>query len=469
MSLLKEDPDSTNDPYALTADGIQEPPRTWKGSVRFFGPGLIISASVVGSGELIATTALGAQAGFAILWLIIVSTSVKVAVQIEFARWTISTGTPAMTGVNKVRPRMGRVGWITALWWVMALAKLIQLGGIVGATAAAFSTLFPVGRDPLGTTSLTVWTAVVVAATIAFLYSNKYGLIERGAIALVTVFVLITLTIAAGLPFTEYGYDAGDLASGFALSIPAGALGLAIAAFGITGIGSDEIVSYQYWCLEKGYARWAGPNDGSEAWARRANGWIKVMQRDAMLSWVVYTIGTVAFFIMGASVLHPQGLVPEGNQMMVTLSRMYTDALGEWAHAGYLVGAIAVLGSTLWASLPSWARVWTNALADLGVLRWTDERVRNRWLKVFTVIFPIIWGASFLVWSDPVLMIQIGGFAGALFLVGVVVAVWHLRRTETDERVRGGRAFNIALVISSIAIALLGVYTLLTSLGFEIG
>jgi hypothetical membrane protein len=194
-----------------------------------------------------------------------------------------------------------------------------------------------------------------------------------------------------------------------------------------------------------------------------------VMQRDAMLSWVVYTIGTVAFFIMGASVLHPQGLVPEGNQMMVTLSRMYTDALGEWAHAGYLVGAIAVLGSTLWASLPSWARVWTNALADLGVLRWADERVRNRWLKFFTVVFPMVWGASFLVWSDPVLMIQIGGFAGALFLVGVVVAVWYLRRTETDARVHGGRAFHLTLVVSSIAIALLGVYTLLTSLGFEIG
>jgi Mn2+/Fe2+ NRAMP family transporter len=469
MSLRTERPVRSTDPYTLTAEGIQEPPRTWKGSVRFFGPGLVISASVVGSGELIATTALGAQAGFAILWLIIVSTTVKVAVQIEFARWTISTGTPALTGINKVPPRMGRVGWITALWIVMALAKLIQLGGIVGGTAAACSVLFPVGGDPLGTTSLTVWTAIIVVATIAFLYSNKYGLIERGAIALVTVFVLMTLAIAAGLPFTAFGYGAGDLASGLTFTIPAGALGLAIAAFGITGVGSDEIVAYQYWCLEKGYARWTGPNDGSEQWARRANGWIKVMYRDAMLSWVIYTVGTLAFFIMGASVLHPQGLAPEGNEMISTLSHMYTDSLGEWANVAYLIGAIAVLGSTLWASLPSWTRVWTNVLAELGVLRWQDERVRTRWIKVFTVLFPLIWGVSFLAVSQPVIMIQIGGFAGALFLVGVVVAVWYLRRTETDERVRGSRAFNLTLVISSAAIALLGVYTLLTVFGVEIG
>lgn len=52
----------------------------WKSSLRYLGPGLIISASIVGSGELIATTALGAEARFALLWLVIMSTTVKVAV-----------------------------------------------------------------------------------------------------------------------------------------------------------------------------------------------------------------------------------------------------------------------------------------------------------------------------------------------------------------------------------------------------
>ena len=43
------------DPYTLTADGIKEPPVGWKNSFRYLGPGLILSASIVGSGELIAT------------------------------------------------------------------------------------------------------------------------------------------------------------------------------------------------------------------------------------------------------------------------------------------------------------------------------------------------------------------------------------------------------------------------------
>src|ERR671915_2404190 len=108
------------DPYTLTADGIKEPPVGWRASMRYFGPGLILSASIVGSGELIATTALGAQAGFVLLWLVIVSTLVKVAVQIELARWTISTGQPALTGYNRVPPRFGRIGWVNVLWIVVA-------------------------------------------------------------------------------------------------------------------------------------------------------------------------------------------------------------------------------------------------------------------------------------------------------------------------------------------------------------
>ncbi|QYJ15914.1 hypothetical protein Rxycam_01744 [Rubrobacter xylanophilus DSM 9941] len=451
-----------DDPYHLTPEGIKEPPEGWIESLRYFGPGLILSASIVGSGELIATTTLGAQAGFAILWIVIVSTLVKVAVQIELARWTISTGQPALTGYNKVPPRFGTIGWVNVLWVVMALSKVLQIGGIVGGVAVAFSVLFPIGGDPLGFRSILIWTVLVAGGSIALLYSNRYGLIERGAVLLVGVFTFVTIAIAFGLPFTPFGYGAGDLASGLGFQIPAGALGAAIAMFGITGVGADEITFYTYWCVEKGYARWVGPNDGSEEWARRARGWINVMYKDAFLSWVIYTFGTLAFFIMGAAVLNPQGLVPEGNEMITTLSRMYTDTLGEWASVGFLIGAIAVLGSTLWAAIPSWSRMFTNLLATVGLLDWQNTTTRLRCIRAFTVILPIVWGTAYLFIQAPVIMVQIGGVMTGVFLLAVVVCVWYLRRTEIDRRLYGGAAFNALLVVSSIAIALLGVYTILS-------
>src|SRR5918994_1776115 len=152
----------TDDPYHLTTEGILEPPTGWVDSLRHLGPGLILSASIVGSGELIATTALGAQAGFVILWMVIFSTLVKVAVQVELARWTISTGQPALTGYNKVPPRFGPIGWVNALWTLMALSKVLQIGGIVGGVAVALSIMLPLGGDPLGFTSTLIWTIIVV-------------------------------------------------------------------------------------------------------------------------------------------------------------------------------------------------------------------------------------------------------------------------------------------------------------------
>jgi len=463
--VLLKSVEPTDDPYHLTPEGIKEPPKGWRQSLRYLGPGLILSASIVGSGELIATTTLGAQVGFAILWMVIFSTLVKVAVQIELARWTILTGEPALTGYNKVPPRIGRIGWVNVLWLLLALSKILQIGGIVGGVAIAFSVLFPIGGDPLGFTSTLIWTVIVVAGSIAMLYSNNYGLIERGAVLLVVTFSAITILIALGLPFTPFAYGADDILGGLTFAIPAGALGAALAMFGITGVGADEITFYTYWCVEKGYARWVGPNDGSEEWQRRADGWIRVMYKDAFVSWVIYTFGTLAFFIMGAAVLNPQGLVPEGNEMITILSRIYTDTLGGWASILFLVGAIAVLGSTLWAAIPSWSRMCTNLLATVGVLDWQDAPTRLRWIRTFTVALPIVWGAAYLLIQAPVIMVQIGGVMTGIFLLGAVAAVWYLRNTEIDPRQRGGNLFSVALIISSIAIVALGVYSAVSVFG----
>ena len=71
---------------------IREPPKGFFSALRFLGPGLILSAAIVGSGELIATTALGAQVGFALLWVVLFGCLVKVAVQLEYGRYAICHG-----------------------------------------------------------------------------------------------------------------------------------------------------------------------------------------------------------------------------------------------------------------------------------------------------------------------------------------------------------------------------------------
>ena len=91
------------DLYTRCSSGILAPPETFAASLRHLGPGFILSASIVGSGELIATTIMGAKAGFALLWFIIFSCVIKVAVQLEFGKHAVSSGETTMESLNSLQ------------------------------------------------------------------------------------------------------------------------------------------------------------------------------------------------------------------------------------------------------------------------------------------------------------------------------------------------------------------------------
>jgi len=131
----------TRDPNAA----VQTPPTSIRGILSKLGPGLIIAGSIVGSGELIATTTTGAKGGFALLWLIIIGCLIKVFVQIELGRYTITTGVTSIKGLSMLPgPRIGRGNWFIWYWFVMFIFIMGQLGGIVGGVGQAMSISMPI-------------------------------------------------------------------------------------------------------------------------------------------------------------------------------------------------------------------------------------------------------------------------------------------------------------------------------------
>jgi Mn2+/Fe2+ NRAMP family transporter len=132
---------------AIPTSEIQEPPTSFSGIFRKLGPGLIIAASIVGSGELIATTKTGAQAGISLLWLIIVGCIIKVFVQVELGRVAISQGETTLTSLNRIPgPRLG-VSWIIWYWLIMMIVGFGQLGGIIGGVGQAMALAQPLTGD----------------------------------------------------------------------------------------------------------------------------------------------------------------------------------------------------------------------------------------------------------------------------------------------------------------------------------
>ena len=111
-------------------------PTDFKGILKHLGPGLIITATIVGSGELIATPALAAKVGFTMLWFIILGCLVKVFVQVELGRYTLVTGKTTLEAMNSVPGPKLRVSWMVWFWVVMYIGSTMQVAGMMGGIAS---------------------------------------------------------------------------------------------------------------------------------------------------------------------------------------------------------------------------------------------------------------------------------------------------------------------------------------------
>lgn len=446
------------DPYLLPPEMIREPPTSLRQQLRFLGPSFILSASIVGSGELIATTTLGAKAGFITFWVIIVSCIVKVAVQLEFGKHTILTGETAMQAFNALPgPRFGKARWTVWTVLLVMVIKLLQVGGIVGGVAIILNIAAPALAVP-------VYCFIIAIVVALMVYRGYYKFIERISLGMIGVFTLFTFSSLYFLGYTPYQISWESIWSGLQFQLPAEAVAVAIGAFGITGVGGDEIIHYNYWCLEKGYAAYTGRNDGSEAWRARARGWLKVMKLDALIAMCVYTSVTAAFYLLGAAVLHAKGHVPEGYEMIESLSAMYTESLGPHARYAFLVGAFITLFSTLFAALAAWTRQLTDIFGQLQWIRFGELAIRKKTIAILAWVIPLLWATLFIFIRLPVLMVITGGIIGSFLLFLVIFAVIQFRYVRLQENFRPGILYDLILwtsILSILGVAALGIFKLM--------
>src|SRR6266478_960991 len=131
------------DPYRLAPTDIADPPKGLGAILRSIGPGIILCASIVGSGELIATTTLGATAGFVALWVILLSCFIKPVVQVEMARYTIATGETGLESFNHIPGPRWKVSWVVWAWAFMVLMTMFQIGAMFGGVAQVVNQLAP--------------------------------------------------------------------------------------------------------------------------------------------------------------------------------------------------------------------------------------------------------------------------------------------------------------------------------------
>ena len=440
------------DPYRLDPGRVSPAPTAFSGILRFLGPGLILASSIVGSGELIATTVLGAENGYVLLWLIILSCLVKTVVQNELGRYAIATGRTTLEAFNDVPGPRFRVSWLVWMWCGMVTFTLFQVGAMLGGIAEILNTAIP--GVPI---TAFVWT--LAALSVLLLIAGKYALVEKVAMGLVVSFTALTVSCCFLLFKLPQFFDWGAVVQGLTFQPPEGGMATAVAAFGITGVGATELVMYPYWCIEKGYAQYAGKRDDSPTWTKRALGWVRVMGFDVIFSMVIYTFATVAFYFLGAGILKGMGLIPEGSEMVQVLSSIYTETLGGWSLGLFMVGAFAVLYSTVFASTAAHCRVWADFVGMLGVYDKSDYKKRLKAIRVFVVLLLTVPCLYFMWIREPVLMVKIGGIAQAIMLPVIGGFAIYLRYKRMPTSVLPKTWITLMLWVSAALMALLMGYS----------
>lgn len=600
---------------------IEQPPTNWFGIAARMGPGMIVAGSIVGSGELIATTSTGAQAGFTLLWLILLGCVIKVFAQVELGRYSISSGKTTMEAMAEVPgpsiPRRGN--WLVWYWLAMFVASIAQLGGIVGSVGQSLAISIPLtetGRvvnelafretelkiarqrlkksdpasperserfeglvaaeatraaavsqamsfyakiDPenasrfdsvreasetirLETTRVLgerigastdalggyllelseaselakrsdtkgasleaiaklegaaaqagfdglaesffeidslpedvrsrmvsrddrLWAAITTIVTMVLLVVGRYALIQHFSTFLVAGFTVVTVVTVVLLQFhPTWSVSWSEFASGLTFRLPPSSPGVnpvftALATFGIIGVGASELVTYPYWCLEKGYGRFAGPRSDKPEWAERARGWIKVMQFDAWGSAVIYTFATIAFYMLGAAILFPLGLDPKGSELIRQLSAMYRPVFGEFTQGVFLFGAFAVLYSTFFVANASHARVFSDALRVMSFVPDT-HRTRTYLIRFFSGLFPFLCLTIYLFLPEPRALVLLSGVVQGLMLPMLAGAAVYFRYRKTDERIRPtSLAWDALLWLSFAGMLITGLWT----------
>ena len=448
---------TVQDPYQLRPDAIEDPPNTFVAIFRRIGPGLILASTIVGSGELIATTVLGAENGYTLLWLILVSCAIKVVVQNELGRYVITTGETTLEAFDRVPGPRWRVSWVVWLWFVMVMMVMFAVGGMMGAISEVLNNIFPA-------ISISVWVWIVNVVTVTLLVVGHYNLVEKIAAGLVVVFTLLTMSCAVLLfKHPEY-FSWTEVISGLSFHLPQGGFVTAVTVFGVTGVGATELVTYPYWCIEKGYARFTGRGENTAAWRNRAHGWIKVMGVDVLNSMVIYTLSTVAFYLLGAGILHGMGVVPQGAEMVNVLSNMYTATLGSWSRDLFLAGAVAVLYSTVFSATAAHSRLCADFLAILGVYDKRSYSARLSVTRVFVVILLLLPSLTFMFLQEPVLMVKIGGVSEALMLPVIGFSTIYLSRVHLPKAILPKGWITLGLWLTSAVMLIMMGYSVIRQL-----
>lgn len=386
-------------------------------SIKAIGPGIVIAATGVGAGDLIAASVSGARYGTTILWAAVIGAIIKYAINENLARWQLVTGTTLLEGwIQKLPPFVSLYFLLYLFLW-----SFIVAGALISATGLAAHAMIP-------SVSVEAWGIIHSIVAVCIVWLGGYRHIERIMKLLIAImFTVVVICAAMLLPTTD------ELLTGiFVPSLPEGSIVFVLGVIGGVG-GSVTVMSYGYWIREK---QWFGSQ------------YIPQCRTDLLVAYIITGLFGIAVMIIAAGV---QPEVVKGGTMILAVAEHLEANVGEYGKWLFLLGFWGAVFSSMvgvWDGIPYLFTDYIYARRKPAVAVITTTYAKTPYYR-FYLLYIAIPPMILLVLGKPVWIVVIYSVAGAFFMPFLAVLLLYMNnRREWLMGFCNSYLMNALLIIS---------------------
>ncbi|MFJ2651018.1 Nramp family divalent metal transporter [Streptomyces sp. NPDC087420] len=424
------------DRAGLAPEKTAATPGPRRSSWRYIGPGIVVAATGVGAGDLVATLIAGSKFGYTLLWAAIIGCVVKISLAEAAGRWHLATGTTLFEGWRS----LGH--WTTVYFAVY----VVVWGFVYGATAMSSSALPLVALFPEGP-GLKTWAVITGLVGLVFVWFNRYAVFEKVMTVLIGMKFLIVMYVAI-----RVAPRLGDAFAGLVPVLPDGSLLYTLGLIGGVG-GTITMAAYGYWVNAKGWTD---------------SRWMRVMRLDNRVAYVTTGFFVVAMLIIGAELLHSSQIaLTSGDRGLIDLGTILEDRFGVVTAKLFLVGFFATSFGALigvWHGVSLMFADFVDRFIrerfgvdteDMVDMVASGQRERSFMFRAYLLwlTFPPI-GLLFL--DEPFGLVVVYGVLGAFFMPFLALTlVWLLNSSRTPAEWRNGVLSNVMLTVAGLLFVVL--------------
>ncbi|GAA1170861.1 Nramp family divalent metal transporter [Pseudonocardia alaniniphila] len=446
---------------------------------RYMGASIILTATALGSGELVLWPYITTQVGLGIVWLAVVGITMQFFLNMEIERYTLITGETAVTGFSRM--------WLP--WGIVFVLGAILPNawpGWASSGATVFTFIFSLSESAVPLVATIFLISIGLAVTISPVIYQTLEKIEGFMIALILIFVVTAIAVATtGDAWAQVVTDIPDVTGN--LSAVVASLGAAslFGAIVFAGAGGANNLVQSNYIRDKGMGMGinipniVSPVTGQEVAApslgymvpttkeneRRWRAWWRIANWEQLITfWFIGALLLVSLSVLVVSTIGTNTDLEGGLSFLQAEGRALGDLIGPWFTTAFYVAGFLMLFSTNIGVIDYVSRLAGDSLKVTFLKEstfWSESKI------YITVVWVMIIAGSGIIWTgiEPVLLLIIssagGGFVMAIY--SVLIIMLNRRHLPEFAKLKGWRLpVMILIAMFYIAFSLFLTYQMIT-------